>query len=194
MKKLLVIRVSTDVMDESIRDIYCHARHYKIEPFHKDVKTIEELSSALSDGNQYDYLYFAGHGNGQYLGDNKDFSITWSEVGSIICDSNCLKQGSIVMLYCCKGGFNTVAFQLMASCNNIEYVCGAKQSIKNIDAIIGFNVFMYNIENRRIDPSISAKKATKATDIRFECFDRTEVEANPHYYYNYCPDCIKENS
>ena len=62
--------------------------------------------------------------------------------------------------------------------------------MKNIDLIIGFNVFVYNIECRNIDPILAANKATLATENRFVCFDRLEVEAEPMYYYNYCPDCI----
>jgi hypothetical protein len=62
--------------------------------------------------------------------------------------------------------------------------------MKNIDLIIGFNVFVYNIECRNIDPILAANKATLATENRFICFDRLEVEAEPMYYYNYCPDCI----
>ena len=50
---------------------------------------------------------------------------------------------------------------------------------------------MYNIESRNIDPVISAEKATLATEIRFECFNRIDVETNPHYYYNYCKTCPK---
>ena len=80
-------------------------------------------------------------------------------------------------------------FQLIADCNKISYVCGAKQSVKNIDLIIGFNVFLYNVESRNISPVIAAEKSKQATDIEFVCFDRTEVIANPHYHYNYCKDC-----
>ncbi len=192
MKKLLVVRVSEDVTDDAILDIYCHAKHYSIIPSHTEVKDLTELEEKLS-GEKYDYLYFAGHGSGTCFGDEKTFIASWSEIGSIICSTNCLNNGAIVMLYCCKGGLNTVTYQLMAACPAIEYVCGAKQNMKNIDLIIGFNVFMYNIENRNIDPVLAAQKATLATEIRFECFDRTEVEASPLYFYNYCPDCIRDN-
>lgn len=193
MKKLLVIRASADINDNAILDIYCHAHHYGMEPSHIDVKTLDELEEQLT-GKKFDYLYFAGHGNGSCFGDTNTFIAPWNQIGGIVCGTDCLNPGAIIMLYCCKGGLNTVAFQLMAACDNIEYICGAKQNMKNIDLIIGFNVFMYNIENRNIDPVLSAQKATLATEIRFECFDRTEVEANPLYYYHYCPDCIRIES
>ena len=191
MKKLLVIRVTTDIEDVSISQIYSYANHYKIQVEHKDVKSIEEIETAMSSGEKYDYIYFAGHGDETCFTDNDLFMTSWAEIGQAICKSNCLSKKSIIMLYCCKGGINTVAYQLIAECPNIEYVCGAKQNVSSIDLIIGFNVFIYNIERRKIDPVLSANKATDATDIRFECFDRVDVEANPLYFYNYCKTCPK---
>ena len=193
MKKLLVIRVSEDISDSAILDIYCHAKQYNISASHIEVKNLIELSEKLK-GNKYDYVYFAGHGNGTCFGDMKTFLASWGEIGAVVCSTDCLNDGAIIMLYCCKGGLNIVTYQLMAACPKIEYVCGAKQNMKNIDLIIGFNVFMYNIEIRNIDPVLAAQKATLSTEIRFECFDRTEVEASPLYYYNYCPDCIRDSN
>jgi hypothetical protein len=190
MKQLLVIRVTPDVHDISISEIYCHAHHYNIQPSHIDVSSLDELKVALI-GKKLDYLYFAGHGDETCFTDNNIFSTTWNVIGKTICEANCLNPNSIIMLYCCKGGINTVAYQLIAECNQISYICGAKQNMKNIDLIIGFNVFLYSIENRNISPVISAQKATLATDIEFECFDRVDVESNPRYYYNFCKDCPK---
>jgi hypothetical protein len=190
MKRLLIVRASQDVYDNAILELSSHAKHYNIEASHIEVTSINDLESQLS-GKKYHYIYFAGHGNGTCFGDPKSFISDWSEIGTTICSSDCLNQNAIIMMYCCKGGLNTVAFKLMAACPNVEYVCGAKQNMKNIDLIIGFNVFLYNVENRNIDPVLSAQKSTLATEIRFECFDRTEVESNPLYYYNYCPDCNK---
>ena len=191
MKKLLVIRASADIGDKAILDIYCHAEHYGIVPEAIEVNSLEDLKGKLN-GKMYDYVYFAGHGNGNCFGDPTRFIADWAEIGKVICTTDCLNKGAIVMLYCCKGGLNVVAYQLFSACSEIEYICGAKQNMKNIDLIIGFNVFLYNIENRNIDPVLSAQKATLATEIRFECFDRTEVEANPLYFYRYCPDCNKD--
>ena len=188
MKELLVIRITVDIPDESVAELYYHAKHYGINPTLRDVSNLDELKLALSEG-KYDYIYFAGHGNETCFSDNHLFTSSWSEIGIIICETDCLADNSIIMLYCCKGGINTVAFQLIAECNNISYVCGAKQNMKSIDLIIGFNVFMYNIESRRIDPVIAANKSTAATDIRFECFDRVSVQCNPHYHQNYCKTC-----
>lgn len=51
-------------------------KHYAIEPAHKDIKNLEGLSNVLSDSNRYDYIYFAGNGSGQCLGNNIELEIT----------------------------------------------------------------------------------------------------------------------
>jgi len=192
MKELLVVRVTNDVPDVSVQEIYCHATHYGINPSHIDISSIEQLKDELQ-GRKLDYIYFAGHGNETCFSDNESFLTSWSVIGQIVCESNCLNPNSIILLYCCKGGINTVAYQLIAECNQLSYICGAKQNMRNIDLIIGFNVFLYNVEARNIDPVLAAEKATSATEIRFECFDRTDVIANPHYHQKYCKDCRDAN-
>lgn len=195
MKRLLIIRADKDIYQEAIDDICLHTKHYNIDSESFDVSSAEELQNVLEKNGDFDYIYFAGHGKSTCFGtENGEFNISWEDIGEIICNSSCLRENAIIMMYCCKGGLNTIAYQLMAACNNIEYVCGAKQNVKNIDLIIGFNVFLYNIQVRNIDPVIAAEKSTRATEIRFECFDRTEVESNPLYYYKYCVDCDTENS
>ena len=193
MKELLIVRVTDDVPDLSVQEIYCHAKHYGINPSHVDVSSIEQLRSKLQ-GRKLDYIYFAGHGNETCFSDNQSFLTSWSEIGQTICESNCLNPNSIILLYCCKGGINTVAYQLIAECNQISYICGAKQNMTNIDLIIGFNVFLYNVESRNISPVIAAEKSRQATDIEFECFDRIAVESNPQYFYNYCKTCPKPST
>jgi hypothetical protein len=188
-KKLLIIRVTNDVLDVSIQETFCMARHYNIDVEYKDVSTITELENSLNSGKIYDYVYFAGHGDENFFSDNKNFTASWSQIGEAICKTKCLNDNAIIMLYCCKGGVHTVAFKLMADCPNIKYVCGAKQSVSSIDLMTGFNVFIYNIERKYLDPVLAAAKSTNATDIRFECFDRTDVQINPQYVYNYCKDC-----
>lgn len=193
MKELLIVRVTDDVPDTSVLDIYCHAAHYGINPSHIDVSSIKELESELKI-RKLDYIYFAGHGNETCFTNNESFLTSWSEIGQTVCKTNCLNPNSIILLYCCKGGINTVAYQLIAECDKLSYICGAKQNMRNIDLIIGFNVFLYNVEARNIDPVLAAEKATSATEIRFECFDRVDVIANPHYHQKYCKDCGNNTS
>lgn len=189
-KSILILRFSDDVSKAAMADIQCHANHYNMKVVEHEIKTKEDLDKALEQGEQFDYLYIAGHGNDTCFGDAKSIIVSWSDFGKLVCEANCLKEDAILMLYCCRGGLNQVAYQLFAACPNIQYICGARQKMRNIDLIIGFNVFVYNIECRNIDPILAAEKATLATENRFVCFDRLEVEAEPLYFYNYCPDCV----
>ena len=53
-------------------------------------------------------------------------------------------------------------------------------------------MFLYNHEYKKIDPVISAQKASFATDIRLECYDKYDVENNPVFYSKYCVKCNEE--
>ena len=66
-------------------------------------------------------------------------------------------------------------------CGKIEYVVGPRQNLTSSDILIGFNLLLYNLEHRGIDPIVACKKVLDGTDIRFKCFDRLETESDPAY-------------
>ena len=189
-----MLSLSKDITDASIKSIKANAEHHQIDVDDFNITTESEFKSAINKGLKYDYVYIAGHANDKCIGEDKDgLVIHWNEIAEFICSSDCLNENAIIMLYCCRGGLNQVAYQLFATCPKIQFVCGVRQSITNIDLAIGFNVFIYNIEIRKTDPIIAAEKATLATENRFSCFDRLEVESEPMYFYNYCKDCDTTN-
>jgi len=183
-KKLLFIRISDDISDITEGAIYCKSALHKIEFESIKFTSAIELEKHL-DGKQYDYIYFAGHGNIYCLGESNICKLYWEQIAEIICNKKCLYENAIIMLYCCKGGLNDIAYKLFANCDSIEYVCGVKQNVLSIDLLVGFNVFLYNIGHRAIDPILSAQRATLATEVRFECFSRSEAESNLTYLYEY---------
>jgi hypothetical protein len=192
MKNVLILNITSDVKKENIVDIYCHGQSYNMKVAHETVNNIDEFQNALR-GKKLDYLFLAGHANEECFANNNFFHQSWAEIGNIICTAECLNKDSILMLYCCKGGMVNVAYTLFAECPNIRYVLGAKQNMYPIQLTVGFNVFMYHVEHRKTDPVLAARKATDATDIRFECFDRIDAEVNPHWHTNYCKDCHERN-
>ena len=107
--------------------------------------------------------------------------IKWSKFSQLICENEILTEETILLLACCKGGFFQVSSDILAVCNKINFVCGVKWSVKAWDLTTGFVVFIHNIENKEAEPSYAAKKASLATDYTFMCYDRDEVETNPHY-------------
>ncbi|GAA3521357.1 hypothetical protein GCM10022393_39650 [Aquimarina addita] len=190
-KNLLFVRITQDVLTNSAQGLFSFVQHFNINIVAEDIKNVGELE-ALLRGNRYDYIYLAGHGDETCFTDNQDFNLTWSEIGNLICETNCLNPESIIMLYCCKGGMGSVVYQLMGMCENIKYVCGAKQSVSSLDLTTAFTMFLYHYEHRHINPVISAQKASLATDIRLECYDRGDVEMNPLFHQHYfCEECGK---
>lgn len=192
MKNLLFIRITPDVLTNSAQGLFNFIQHFNINITAKDIQKVEELEPLLK-GNKFDYIYLAGHGDETCFTDNNEFNLTWSDIGNLICKTDCLNPESIIMLYCCKGGMGSVVYTLMGMCENIKYVCGAKQSVSSIEISTAFTMFLYHFEFRGINPVISAQKASLATDIRLECYDRGDVQMNPlfHQFY-YCEECGKE--
>jgi len=47
--------------------------------------------------------------------------------------------------------------------------------------LIGFNILLYNLEHRGVDPIVACEKIKLGTDIRFVCFDRLETESDAGY-------------
>lgn len=188
MKKLLFVRITEDVLTNSVNSLFEFYKHFNIMITAVDIRTADELEPLLKD-KKYDYIYLAGHGDETCFTDNNDFNLSWSDIGNLLCSMDCLTTEGIVMLYCCLGGITNVVYTLMGQCPNIKYVCGAKQSVKSIEISTAFTMFLYNHEYRGIDPVISAQKASFATDIRLECYDRCEVENNSVFYSKYCVNC-----
>ena len=191
MKKLLFVRITDDVYINSVNGLFNFVSHFNIEINAHDIKKVEDLKTLL-DNKKYDYIYLAGHGDEVCFSDNKEFNLTWKAIGTLLCETNCLTENGIVMLYCCNGGITNVVYTLMGQCPNIKYVCGAKQTVNSLDLTTAFTMFLYNHEYRGIDPVISAQKASFATDIRLECYDRCEVENSDVFYYKYCISCNEE--
>jgi hypothetical protein len=148
-----------------------------ITPSSKDA-----LRKALSSGEEHDYIYLSTHGNDQGIcNHDSSLDVSWRELGEILCESECMNEDCLLMLSCCRGGLNQVAYTLFYCCPNISYVIGPRQSLTTPEMLIAYNVLMYNTINRDVDPVVSCKKVEAATDLRMVCFDRLEVEAEASY-------------
>lgn len=191
MKNLLFVRITDEVLTNSVNGLFNFVSHFKINIEPKDIRKVEELKPLL-ENKKYDYIYLAGHGDEVCFSDNNEFNLMWSDIGALLCETDCLTENGIVMLYCCNGGISNVVYTLMGQCPNIKYVCGAKQTVNSLDLTTAFTMFLYNHEYKGIDPVISAQKASFATDIRLECYDKYDVENNPVFFSKYCVKCNEE--
>jgi hypothetical protein len=75
-------------------------------------------------------------------------------------------------------GLNQIAYDLFYCCLKIGYIIGPRQSIGSEDMLIAFNLLLYNVAYRAIDPVVATEKIKNGTDIRFVCFDQLEVQGD----------------
>jgi hypothetical protein len=185
-KKLLILKASEDIHKLEIENIINQVSIYGVESEMFDIKDYNDLKSALTNGQKYDYVYLATHGCDINFGNiSGSLNVTWYDFGALICASNCNKPGSIFLHSCCRGGLNQVAYKMFNCCGNIDYICGPRNNINPIDLIMSFNLFLYFKEVRGLDPVVCAEKVKSSIDIRLVCYDRLDVEAEPAYL-NHC--------
>ncbi|OOQ58302.1 hypothetical protein [Mucilaginibacter pedocola] len=183
-KKMLILRACGSAgEDKECVNIKAQAELYGISVHDHCPKTNEELIQALNGGETFDYIYLASHGNEEGFG-NEDGTIdlTWMNFGTQLCTATCMNEDCIILLSCCRGGLNQVAYTLFYCCEKIAYIAGPRQSLYPYDLLIGFNILLYNLEHRGIDPIVACEKIKAGTDIRFVCFDRLETESEPAYW------------
>ena len=184
MKKILILRACGSLPDErqECDNIKSQAEMYNIEVHDYCPKRNQELEEVLHKGEMYDYIYLSSHGSAQGFGsEDQEIDYSWYDFGVLLCGSLCMNPDCIIMLSCCRGGLNQVAYDLFYCCPKISYIVGPRQSLFPHDMLIGFNIFLYNVEHRNIDPIVACEKIRMGTDIRFICFDRLETESEAGY-------------
>ncbi len=182
MAKRMFILGCSGLAEESqeLELIKIQAELYKIECDTHIISNTDEFSTDLFQA-KYDYIYLSAHGNENGFGNGEDVYVNWKNFGQILYNSKCLNESSFLLLSCCRGGLNDVAYDLIYFCDKIDFVCGPRYSLYTEETILGFSVFLYNVEYKRLDPIIACEKIKKASDLRFICFDRLEVQTEPSY-------------
>lgn len=183
MKTMLLIKAcGVEGEKAECENIKTQAEMYGIRVYDECPKSNIELIALLNREIKYDYIYLSAHGN-EYCFANEDstIDISWMRFGTELCNSMCMNDDCIVLLSCCRGGLNRVAYDLFYCCPKVAYVVGPRQSLYPHDMLIGFNILLYNIEHREIDPVVACEKIKQGTDIRFVCFDKLETETEPGY-------------
>jgi hypothetical protein len=182
-KRILIIKAcGVTGEDQECNNIQTQAEMYGIETDLIAPTNINELVTGLQSGKKYDYVYLSSHGNDEGLcNHNRTLDISWFDFGVMLCSSMCMNYDCILMLSCCRGGLNQVAYDLLYCCPKIAYIVGPRQSLPAHDMLICFNVLLYNLTHRGLDPIVSCEKIKAGTDIRFVCFDKLEVETETSY-------------
>jgi len=177
-KRLLIIKASTDICATEIGHIVAVAEMFGIKHCTTELTDLGEFCDNLcTAGHRYDYLYLATHSDLTGFGESDGSTlIEWERFAETLCTAACLNPGSILLLGCCRGGLKKVANQLFYGCSDIDYVCGPRWTVKDLDISVGFHIFIYNMEVRNEQPSTAVKRASKGTGYDFFCHDRVEFE------------------
>ncbi|WP_299121290.1 hypothetical protein [uncultured Tenacibaculum sp.] len=147
-----------------------------------NIENNEELVKVLEEDKKYDIIYLSAHGDNQgFTNEAEDYECSWKNFGELLYNANCLADENILLLSCCRGGLNKVAYDMFFICPEIEYICGPRLSLDSSEMLIGFNVFLFNSVYLNLDPIVATEKVLKATDMRFKCFDRLETISETGY-------------
>lgn len=184
-KRILILEACGGVEEPHECNGVCEqAALYGIETVCKSVKNNYELNDVLASNGEFDYIYLSAHGCADSFGsEDGQVDMTWSSFASLLCNYHCMKDDSVLMLSCCRGGLMQVAYSMFYVCGQISYVLGPRQSLTSADMHICFGIFLYNLEVRGCDPVVACEKIKLATDHRFSCYDRQEEELNLSLYY-----------
>lgn len=188
MKNLLILKVHQDICGDEVGLITHQSQFLNIavkeEVIDKEQTMIEVFEKYSTQGLQFDFVYLCTHADGYAfeieMGIDKS-EMTWGRFGQIVCESGILNDDTVFLLACCRGGLFKVATDMFAVCNKINFICGAKWTLRSADLATGFVVFLYNLGYKKAEPSYAAQKATLATDYSFVCHDRSEIESHPQY-------------
>jgi len=176
MKEMLILNASEDITSEEIKCIAGQAELYSIKCYLHNIASFKDLYECLFNGQTYNYIYLSTHGCETSFGNiSGSVSVKWMTFAAMICASGVAKEGAVFFHSCCRGGLNQVAWEMFACCPKIEFVCGPRHDLYAEDLVTAFNLFLYNIEIRKIDPVRSAEKVLTATDVRLICYDRLET-------------------
>ena len=181
--------------DAEINSIISQAQFYGYQPIIKSPCDIESLEEDLREGIRYKYLFLSAHGdeNG-FQNESDSLNVSWSDFGRIICETECLSEEAILLLSCCRGGLNEIAYEMFDSCPYIEYICGPRQNIESSESIIGFSILLFNMIYRGLDPVLACDYIEKGVNIRFKCFDRMETMSDPGYLLRMPVEVVQERN
>lgn len=188
MNKKILILLACGHLDEKKECISIKAQCelYSIDVYQHQPKSTKNLDNILDkyfkQRIEFDYIYLSAHGSEFGFGNELEtINYDWMDFGIKLCETQCMKEDAVLMLSCCRGGLNQVAYDLFYCCPNIAYIVGPRQSLTSDYMIMAFSILLFNIEHRNTDPIVACEKIKLGTDIRFLCFDRLETEGEASY-------------
>lgn len=188
MKYLLILKAHEDICGNEIGLVTHQAQFFNITVVEETIDSERTLLDIFEKHERekisFDFVYLCTHADSSgfdiKMGIDKS-EMTWARFAQIVCESGVLNYNTVFLLACCRGGLFKVATDMFAVCNKINFICGAKWTLRPADLSTGFVVFLYNLCFKSAEPSYAAQKATAATDYTFVCHDRSEIESHPQF-------------
>jgi len=183
MDKMLILKCCGHSEEEDeINNIISQSNLYGFETIIKSPCDIKSLQEDLVTDDKYKYIYLSAHGDSESFGNSTEtLDVPWLKFAETICLSECLTKDAILLLSCCRGGLNEVAYTMFWSCPDIQYICGPRQNIESSESMIGFNILLFNMIYRDLDPLVACDNIRSGVNIRFKCFDRLETISESGY-------------
>jgi hypothetical protein len=148
-----------------------------------DLREIEWISegdfqSQVCDSTKYQIIYLGAHADSYGFGETDGHSLTaWENLGTVICQADCILPGGTLFLGCCRGGMKTVALKILKLCDRIDYICGPNWKVTGNDITAAFQAFIQSWVRKKEEPRKAAERASEAAGFGFSCYDRQELQS-----------------
>lgn len=175
--RMLLVKASSDICAAEICHIQSICEMFGIEHRVVELKDLDGFCELVGSLGKFDYLYLGAHADTAGFGEaDGSVGYDWESFAAVLCSTDCLRYGSVLMLGCCRGGLRMVALQLFYACAKIDYVTGPRWTVTSQDITTGFHIFLYNMACRKEQPSTAATRASAGTGYDFYYYDRVEAE------------------
>src|SRR6185436_5657673 len=143
-KQILILQAASDICKEEIQHILATASIHNMEVFLLQAKNQSQLEGELKKASKkFDYIYLCAHANHLVFGEAESgFEMSWLDFGTILCNADCINDNCIFLLACCRTGLNQVAYDLLYSCYQINFICGPSWKLRSNDMTVAFDVFI----------------------------------------------------
>jgi hypothetical protein len=169
----------TDDYSEAKNAIESLCKFQQIDFAEHKFKTLDELEKFLGTQNQleFDYIYVGSHGNEEGIAScssGTDF-IRWADFGVVLCNSSGLKNSTVLMLGCCKGGIKRGALTLFSRCQRFNRICGMQCNLNGPDAALAFQTFVH-ASRQHLDDNTIAARVSAGLGKQFSVLSRYEMD------------------
>lgn len=212
LKRILILEASGFSTEKAEFDKF--SQYFKLiglDVTRKEVYTKSDLIQTLSENKNLDYLLLCAHNKFSF---DSGFCITtqiqttysphisWSEFSTYLCNSNCLKKNSTLLLASCSSGRESIAITLIENCNQFLHIVGTNIDVTLPQVLESFTSLLNEIEVRKLELEEACKNINenKKSELELNYYNRDILKMSPSYLNRYdirineiFGDTIKDN-